>query len=577
MRFLVYTPVTEETLRERLGTAEYSYFFVMKGYLPVLESLGEVVQVRDPQSEADVLYRQAKAEGEDARLICFCPPNLAPVGLECPTTVVVAWEFDSLPTEPWGGDERNDWRTVLADHSNVITLSTHSREAVGQAMGSLFPTTAIPVPVFDRIANGTTHAKDPIAEPVTLHVKGRVVDSRQLDITDDRVELRDPMSFCWQTWDGSSRTISFEFDGEGQQYLLGFYIPEPWGAWSRISEPSIMLPFALSGRVQLQLTAVSYGRNVGRMIDVVVGSSTQSITLSAEPQTYKITVAPDQPTNLIGFRGLDASAIPGAADIRTMGIGLVSLKLKQKPRLPWRRGPAPVPMAQPREYDPLDLSGVVYTSVFNPQDGRKNWFDIITAFCHALRDRDDATLVLKMTHHSIGSFLADLLSNLRVIGPTHCRVVAVHGYLDDDDFETLMNSTSYYVNASHGEGLCLPLMEFMSAGVPAVAPDHTAMADYVDERTTFVVGSGPLPTQWPNDPTGRIRTLYCRIDWTSLVTQFQESYRVATTDVPRYREMSATAIDVQRAFSSDAQVAALLSDHLTRVGSTADADLEAPA
>jgi hypothetical protein len=61
------------------------------------------------------------------------------------------------------------------------------------------------------------------------------------------------------------------------------------------------------------------------------------------------------------------------------------------------------------------------------------------------------------------------------------------------------------------------------------------------------------------------------------VSQFQESYRVATTDVPRYREMSATAIDVQRAFSSDAQVAALLSDHLTRVGSTADADLEAPA
>ena len=34
----------------------------------------------------------------------------------------------------------------------------------------------------------------------------------------------------------------------------------------------------------------------------------------------------------------------------------------------------------------LSLDGVIYTSVFNPYDGRKNWRDMIGAFCATFRD-----------------------------------------------------------------------------------------------------------------------------------------------------------------------------------------------
>lgn len=118
-----------------------------------------------------------------------------------------------------------------------------------------------------------------------------------------------------------------------------------------------------------------------------------------------------------------------------------------------------------------------------------------------------------------------------------------------------MAATSFYVNASRGEGLCLPLMEFMSAGVPAIAPDHTTMADYVAGDTTFVVSSSTEPTAWPNDPLMRITTSYRRINWSSLADQFRASYEVATQDPTRYRDMSRAAVATQAHYSADAVVA----------------------
>jgi hypothetical protein len=67
-----------------------------------------------------------------------------------------------------------------------------------------------------------------------------------------------------------------------------------------------------------------------------------------------------------------------------------------------RKHPGPVWLlneAGNREtFHDLLLDGVVYTAIFCPMDGRKNWFDMICAFCWALRDMPDATLVLKLTH-----------------------------------------------------------------------------------------------------------------------------------------------------------------------------------
>jgi glycosyltransferase involved in cell wall biosynthesis len=211
-------------------------------------------------------------------------------------------------------------------------------------------------------------------------------------------------------------------------------------------------------------------------------------------------------------------------------------------------GVAPLPPSVTDRDTPINLviDGIVYCAVFNPHDGRKNWFDLICAFCWAFRETEDATLVIKITHHDGNPALRAMLEDLYKLTPFRCRVLLIDAFLGDEAYAALIAATTYTVNTSHGEGQCLPLMEFMSAGKPAVSPAHTAMADYIDDRNAFIVRSTGEPSHWPHDPRQAFRTLRHRIDWESLMLAYRESYRVATEETERYAEMSRHAVESLR-------------------------------
>jgi glycosyltransferase involved in cell wall biosynthesis len=203
------------------------------------------------------------------------------------------------------------------------------------------------------------------------------------------------------------------------------------------------------------------------------------------------------------------------------------------------------------------LDGVVYTTILNPSVNDKNLDDVVTAFCYAFRDTPDATLVLKIVHWDDNAYRDWLLLLLSRLGPFACRVIAIDAYLDEDAMEALIASTSYYLNASRCEALGQSLMEFMSCGRPAVAPKHTAMADYIDEDVAFVVGSASQLGAWPHDPRQMFRSKHCRIDWQSLRDALIESYRVAKESpdlriamgrraMVRIQELTATNLIAQR-------------------------------
>jgi len=189
----------------------------------------------------------------------------------------------------------------------------------------------------------------------------------------------------------------------------------------------------------------------------------------------------------------------------------------------------------------LSLEGTVYTSLFNPADGRKNWDDIVTAFCRTFRDEPDKTLVLKMSHRSRAVFLGRLLVLFSRLSPFKCRVVAVHGYLSGDELDALISSTHFFVNASSAEGQCLPLLEFMAQGVPAIAPDHTAMSTYINASNAFIIRSSEQPSIWPHDPRRANRTICYRTDWESLAQAYRDSDQLLRHDDKGYREMCEAA------------------------------------
>ncbi len=411
MIILVHSDTDESSLAQKLGRAEYSYYFVLRFFRPVLERIGLVIPVVDPARQVDPIYAQACARGEACVYLSFAPPHRTVLGLACPTIPVFAWEFDTIPGEHWGEEPRHNWVAVLRRLGRAVVHSEGTADVVRAALGRDFPVTSIPAPVWDHFAppDRTT----PRLERTTLSVRGTVIDTAALD-----------------------------------------------------------------------MAALRHDENWVECVHME----------------------------------------------RT------------------RRG----------RTTRVELDGVVYSSVFNPEDGRKNWPDMIGAFCRVFRDTPDATLVLKLTHHDGTWGMALMLRHLFRLMPFAARVVLIHGYLPDADYARLVAVTTFTVNTSHGEGQCLPLMEAMSAGKPAVAPPHTGMADYVHAGCAFLVDSSAEPAGWPQDGRAAIRTRRRRINLTTLEASYRNSYDSATRQPETYADMSLAAAETLRRHCSWDRVEILL-------------------
>jgi glycosyltransferase involved in cell wall biosynthesis len=223
----------------------------------------------------------------------------------------------------------------------------------------------------------------------------------------------------------------------------------------------------------------------------------------------------------------------------------------------------------------LRLDGIIYTAVFSLSDERKNLSEILTAFCFAFKDVEDATLVIQIVHWDRNDYHGTLVWALSRLSPFKCRVVFIQARLDEETSEKLIGATSYYINASHCEAVGLSLMEFMSCGRPAVAPRHTAMEDYIDESVAFLVDFSHELSPWPQDPRGLFRCERYRIDWESLRDAFAESYRVAKEAPERHREMGQRAMERMRALTATGAVAEKLRAYLRDSPLTKAASIDA--
>lgn len=558
MIFLVHSAINAQTIQNSLGLPEYSYYFVLKAYLTVLEELGTVIQISDPETEVDLHYDQACQQGVPCVLICFSPPHRAPMHDRCPTLCVFAWEFSNIPDTPWDDEPRNDWRYVLEKHGRTITLSSYTERVIQEVMGAAYVVKAIPVPLYNKQIQKVSDiaARKPALVSRTLEVDCAVIDSRFYEVDAENMIAHIPADHLrLPEWQGDSVSLNYQRGTLESGMLGGFYSTEDWGVWSRNATPWIVLPFRVKGRYRLEIELAPYGPNVHRTIHIAVGNQIQPLLLTDNffwhVFEFDFGSDPTEQCGVIQFSGVDISGVPGARDPRSMGIGLRSLRLTRlSPPETTLSSSSPLPATNKNIPLTVQLDSVVYTSIFNPGDGRKNWLDMLTAFCFAFRNEPRATLVLKMTHHSLGSFLGKFHYMLQRVGAIQCRILILHGFLDEACYRELIDATTYCVNTSHGEGLCLPLMEFMSHGIPAVAPRHTAMLDYVSEENTFVVESSLEPAIWPHDTRALFHTMYYRIHWMSLVEAFRNSFRVAQDESERYERMSIQAQALQLQFCS---------------------------
>ena len=554
MIIITYSETNAETIEQRLGKAEYSYYFIYKKYLPAMTRLGTLIAVNDPATEVDRIYRENP--DEQCIFLSFSPPHRTLLELDCPTVCVFAWEFSTIPEEHWHDKPEYNWAKVLHQLGNALTISEYAAEVVRKAIPEGLNLTVLPAAV-DTVSQNSLRKKP---QKVSIDVKATLYDSRTYNLSTDMVNdevrgSRDPLKM--EPWDDALIELSFtENDPDSIELLIGFYSAEDWGAWSRTGSPWIMLPHNVRGPVIIELELVAYGTNIDRELSVELGAEKVAITPSGIPQSFSFAFNPQTDADIIKFHNIDLTHAPGARDHRSLGIGMKSMSMRRPDD--YERASSAVTtgvIKRLRSYitdkilgsrsttdNQLKLQGIVYSTVMNPQDGRKNWEDMVTAFCWAFRDEENATLVLKMTHHNLTTFLGKLLLLYSQMSPFKCRVVAVHGFLTDKQYQTLIDSTHFVVNSSHCEGQCLPLMEFMGQGIPAIAPKHTAMLDYIDENNALIVKSSTYPTFWPIDERRAMRTLCYRIDWNSLMEAYRESFDIAMNQPEKYKSLRKNSI-----------------------------------
>jgi glycosyltransferase involved in cell wall biosynthesis len=445
---------------DQLGSDAYSYYYVYRALRPLLDRLGEVIEVDRPESRLDYAVHDVQRRGLGALHLSFRPLQYTYLTTLARNIAFPFWEFPDIPGEDIDSNPRHNWLRIAGRLDAILCASEFTRAAFLRA-GVRTPVHVIPVPVRDELF------AVPLLPPGT---------SGQLDA---------PVQ------------------------LLPREIPRP-------SEPAPWM--ALSAPRGLPL-----------------------IRAHAAVQRVLRATLPMWLDRQVGLLGQAARAQLGAL-----------------------RGQLEASSLRPR----LDLSGVVYTSFVNPFDERKNWQDLITAFLLALREHEDATLVVKLVAPAPlrTEGLARVLSYYLGTGIEHrCKLAILPTYLSDSQVVRLTDLSTYYLTATRAEGACLPAQDFLAAGRPVIAPSHTAMTEYITPEVAFIIDSHPEPTWFPQDPARRMRTTWHRVVWQSLHDQIRASYCVACREPERYAGMAQRGREQMRQFAGASGVWSRLQAALSSV------------
>jgi glycosyltransferase involved in cell wall biosynthesis len=511
MRILVFSETSASNLQSRLGTSEYSYYFVLREFLPVLQGMGEVQIVECPEQEVDAIYLSCRANGQPCVFLSFSPPHRTRLDLLCPTIPVFAWEFDTIPHESWLGRAEEDWSWVIRQLGRAITHSASTVAATYRELEPSYPLLNAPAPVWDSFAALRAQPRHEGLSVIRGH--GALFDSTALELSD--FLHADPDR--WHAVVHDTPLPVSDLEAIAEKAALFASLHRKMGQAPDLPQEEVPPPDAAKIPQQRVFDRAWWQLGKRYVTDWYAKVLADLLSASAphEPEVVSETLHTDVPVDLF--------------------------------------------KAAPFE---LILDGVVFTSVFNPYDGRKNWQDLLSAFCSEFSETPDAILLFKLTHRACTSVIVEMLRHLARLPRFQCQVILLHGYLEEADYQTLVGATAYVVNASYGEGQCLPLMEFLSCGKPAIAPDHSGMSDYIDARLAFIVASWEEATGWPHDPRFATRTHHRQISWVSLRQAFAQAYSTYRDKPESYAEMAEYAIERMRQHCSRDAIRAKLEPFL---------------
>ena len=539
---------------------------MLDAFLPLLEQLGTVVVLDTLDSNFKSKCQLHMDGKESVYLFAFAPPDHIPRDLPCHVIPVFPWAYPTIAdvqSEP--GSSRN-LPVSLKGFSTAMTYSSFAREAINEATDSMLQVAVIPAPIWDQWSE--TRLESVPVKPVkkdTLRLNKVVVDSMDYALAGETIypgkSIISPLQDVAKRRRDSGRVEAHFGSYSSHAMGVGFYGPEGWGMWSRSLSPWIKLSHAVRGKTRFKLALSAHGPNIGREIQVSIGGQTTTIIPESQVSEFEFLLDIQASGNVLRFDNLSRINPKRADDPRTMGIGVASLSILTEEA----GGALSSDDVKAADFKSLHLQGVVYTALVEPADRKDCWKDIILAFCLALRREHNANLILVVERTDLLTYINDLLELWCKLTAFDCRIIAVQGVLNTAERSALIEASSFIVNNASAESYCQSLMDFMSCGIPAIAPNHTAMKDYISSENAFVVESNSEPCSWPDDLEGRYNTLCYRPNWESLLQAFENSFTVANKSPDTYEAMSKAAICAQKVYCSLDSTSSQLRDFLAKV------------
>jgi glycosyltransferase involved in cell wall biosynthesis len=525
--FLVSTTGCAKGIRNTIGSAAYSYYFVLEALAPVLEMLGTWRLLDHPESSLPFAAARAEADGYQPIHLALHPPQDVYLTPALPNVIFPFWEFPDLPNRDFAYDTRQNWPRVCSRADMILTACHFTADAFRRA-GVECPIGVVPVPI----------------RPESFEVPAW--DANHSWTVTCRSEI----------WVGPPRPEPVEVKDDPE--------PEPAEAASAAPAPRIgpkqrafLMARGFFRKLHPWLGARTLER-IGRTRRYLLLSSGRSPDTmeplpGARPGFARLSYALARDGYRRFFkRWLSHEALDTINRAKVRALKLIG----REPVL------APDPLLHSNE---VTLSGLVFVSIFNLGDRRKNHVDLLTAYLLAFQHREDVTLVIKLaTNPSREHHEMNLLRHMYFSLAIHhrCRIVVITEFLSDEQMADLMRVTTFYVNTSKAEGACLPLQQSLAAGRPSIAPDHTAMADFMDDRIGFVIRTHPEPTYWPHDPEMRTETSWRRMVWSDLHDHLLAAAAMVEEAPEDYRAMAEAARSRMAGYASREMVADALREAL---------------
>ena len=339
-------------------------------------------------------------------------------------------------------------------------------------------------------------------------------------------------------WDGLPVSLATAFGTDPEMHLVGFYPPETWGAWSETTNPVVILPFALHGRIALDLEIVGYGPNVGRTIFVQMGDQQVEIVLSASAQVVTLEFNLQEPSRMISFRDVIAESLTGAADPRTMGIGLSNVKVAKSTAIrSWRKKllslrenlpdieKLDISMDGASIVDPhtLELKGIVYVAFLTTTVDSSEWKDVVTAFCWACKERSTVTIVLQITGAPVPVIFTEFAYLMSRIGSVKCRVVLIPAHFTHETSCQLLELADYYVHVPSSKSPDTFGNIFKTTPISKIVSTDENMDEYFSKDSTSYVPPRVRPKKAKGHKFRLELELETTIDWGNLADAFYSS------------------------------------------------------